>query len=257
MSDEVRHISSIDLAIQAQEERNEIGFGPQDIIDRENPFSVYNLCPQSVKDGIDNVPEYLWLLTPREMEKEYEGDLTNVDRMLRHSFWLEYDVAQKRGRPMVMENVFRGVCSRSMFDKFISKTPHRFAYMLKPPENYRVALEEILELGVRELREIIKAPIHFFDKKGNKLTDSKLAGVKVKIVEALMNRLQGMPVHRSMQVTENVNRNYNHNSDGDGGVDFSSIRDVERLEKLVNQLEGGATDGEIVEVGFKDEQNPS
>lgn len=238
-------------------ERAEIvdDYGDDEIFDKTNPKSVYNMVPPSVRRRIDEIPDELWLLGTKELEKKYE-DISPIDMKLRQSFWLEYDKAHQLNTAVRINNVIRGICSRTLFTTSIAARPHRLRYILEPPEDYKVVMQELLQIGMDEVRDILKAPLMTVDLKGNEVTDAKIAAVKLKAVEMLYNRLQGMPIHRSMQITQNTNFNHNTSGEGKGGVpDFSQVKDLEELEKIVQRLEGGSQVLDVTPVGGSKDGN--
>ena len=214
-------------------------YGPDEVFDKQNPKSVYNMVPGSIRKNMDEIPEHLWMCTIKELESVNE-DITPIDRRLRQSFWVEYDQAHKSNRGMMISNVIRGICSRTLFRSHIIARPHRLRYMLEPPEDYKITMQELLQDGMDQLREIMKLPLISYDFNGNQINDAKIAAVKLKAVEMLYNRLQGMPINRSMQITQNTNFNHNSNGPTQSVPDFSQVKDIEELEKMVTRLEGGS-----------------
>lgn len=223
-------------------ERNQIvadDYGPDEVFDRTNPKSVYNMVPESLRGKMENIPHDLWNFTIKELEVAHT-DISPIDRRLRQSFWFEYDQAHKQNRSMRISTIIRGICSRTLFQENIAGRPHRLRYLLEPPEDYKITMHELLATGMEELREILSLPNKTIDLNGNEIADSKLAAVKLKAVEMIYNRLQGMPIHRSMQITQNTN--FNHQVGGQiGAPDFSQIQDVNELEKIVQRLEGSSS----------------
>lgn len=174
--------------------------------DESNPTSVINLVPTVVAARIKAIPDDVF-----DLEFDELAELAKAgenERKMRVAFWLEYERAIRTASPILVANVYKGVCNQSNFYNRFIVNSYRLAYILTPPEDYSVKMEEMLLLAMNEERKILETPIkqvRTILKDGKEKTfdyvDSSLAMVKHKIRESIQNRLQGMPVHRSMQIT--------------------------------------------------------
>lgn len=214
-----------------------------DIRDPSNPKSVINLVPSSMGNAIKAIPLDFFAMDEEELKKMARADI--VENRLRHSFWLEYGHACLAKREINMSNIVNGVCSKDYFLKHILTNSFKLAYMLTPPPDYRVQMAEILTLGLAKLREILAMPIESaHPKTGEKVVDSKLAGVQARIVEDLMTRSHGHPL-RTIEVTS---KNMNLNVDVTNEVEIKDVSQIDaEIKKLEGELGGKALSGNIKE----------
>lgn len=223
------------------------------ILGVDNPKSVFNLVPGQLQRYMKVIPQDVWMMTPDEMEAEEK--VRPMDAQLRVAFWLEYERAHRTNSQMRMTDIYKGICSRTLFANHVISNSFRLAYILTPPAEYRIVMQEMLDLGLKQLREFLREEHSYIDENGVRLVDAKVAAVKLKAVEMLSNRLQGMPVHRSMQITENFNRNITSSTPSSGGQpDFNSMK-PEELKNFINQMRGQGTGQYAISAGggLKDE----
>lgn len=170
------------------------------IWDNSNPAAVVNVVTDAVKKAITDA-----IYTNPELFDKDEHTLwrhlrntnhqtTAADNRMRLKFWFEYDRAATAGTNMNMKNVFAALCTHEFFYNKYIHNPAKIAWMLCPPTSYRIKVEEALEFGLEQLREILEAP-HKTD--GGKI-DSRLAGIKLKIVQMLDTRAKGAIVQKAV-----------------------------------------------------------
>lgn len=174
----------------------------RDIYTLDNPNSVINLVPPYVQDILRAVdPKYL------EME---ENDLrrvvkpTAIMNRLRIRFWDEYDYAASMGRNMRMTKVYQGVCHTDYWLKQVCKSPVFFAWISCPPVNYEVAMKDLLDESIRQLRKVITAEIVDTNGKMN----TRAAEIFLKAYALVDIKVHGMPILRSENKTLQVNMNH-------------------------------------------------
>lgn len=171
--------------------------------DAQNPRCVVNLLSEKLKANALKLAPHLLDCTTKELEQKFEPSM--LDRQLRQAFWDEYFLTQDNSLPkMRMEAVYSKSCSREMFYKIVDNDI-RYAWILKPPEEYTLKMKALLEIGLERLHEIIKLPIETerFHPKTNaviKSINTKLIGEIIKAVAILDNRVRGaVPQHLRIQ----------------------------------------------------------
>lgn len=175
------------------------------ILDDKDPRSVVNLVPPLVRQAIENTPDWYLSMEASELKRVFKAhdgyEPTITDCRLRISFWQEYDSCHRRQKPMIMANVYGGVCSRNyFFEKFI-RDKQRMAWLLCPPSDYQQMLGEALLFGIEQMRQILELPHESRDNEGNlKGFDAKLASVKVEIVKMIDQRVKGAVVQRTQNM---------------------------------------------------------
>ena len=237
-------------------------------LDRSNPKSIYNMVPESVQIGMEAVTKEMLYMTAEEMEEAWPitdstiQSITSTIKKIRYSFWEEFHRSHNLNQSIKILKVVTGVCSRSYFRDKVATVPHRLAYILKAPDNYKYSLMELHEVGLRQMMEILTAPNYTVDKYGNQIFDSKLARVKVEILKTSQDRLFGGAVHRSLQVTENFNRDLTNQSPNQGVAELPDVSqmDPEKLEQFIDRLRGvragfttGEEESELIEVEGRNE----
>lgn len=175
----------------------------REIYNTDIPNSVINLVPPYVQSAMRSVnPEYL-LKDEIELKKILKP--TAVMNRLRLRFWEEYDVAVASGKSsMRMTKVYPGICHVDYWDKVVCKDPRYFAWITCPPVNYEVAMKDILDEGIRQIRKIITADI--VDSNGK--MNPRAAEIFLKAYALVDVKVHGMPILRSENKTLNMNMNH-------------------------------------------------
>lgn len=204
---------SLPIALKAKREQTDIV-----LFNHENPRSLVNLLPESVAKKVDNIrfehPEYFGLeergLADKIREKKDLRPSATINR-LRFKLWEEYERVQGLNlEKMEMKNFYRGICASETFDALILY-PHNLAWLMCPPANYLVMLEEALLFGIEQMREILEVPV--IDPK-TKTVNTRLAELKVKITLGLDERLNGATPIKIEQVSKNLNMSINTSDKG-------------------------------------------
>lgn len=192
------------------------------IFDKQNTRSVYNLVSPAVQAAIESVhPEYYkWSI--KALEKHAQPE--ERDYRLRLSFWNEYNHVQDRMlKSMSMTRVIRGICDEHYFWDML-KSPLKMAWLLFPPTDYIKAMDEMLDLSMRRMRDVLaRDPVA-----SGKAPNIHLIREQVKIFALLDNRIKGAVIQRLHVKQENLNVN-------------ATIREapktVEEIEKEISKLQ--------------------
>lgn len=174
----------------------------RDIYTTDNPNSVINLVPPYVQEILRQVnPEYL-----EKDENELRRVLkpTAIMNRLRINFWDEYDFAASTKRNMRMTKVYQGVCHVDYWLKHVCKNPVFFAWISCPPVNYELAMKDLLDESIRQLRRIVTADIV----DGNGKMNTRAAEIFLKAYALIDVKVHGMPILRSENKTLQVNMNH-------------------------------------------------
>lgn len=209
--------------------------------DKSEPRSIVNITPSTVSEAIERIPDDLFEMTEKRLRKE--ADVGEIEEKLRISFWREYDQAQTAKRNIHVTNVHKGVCTQMHFYKKIITNPLKLTYILTPPQEYALELEEMIAVGFRHLREIMDLPL--YTPKG--FVDARVAEVKLKIFESVMNRAKGALVYKTE--SKNLNVNVDAASQVPNGADGKVITPQE-LDQRLNEIR--ALIGEPINVQAKE-----
>lgn len=171
--------------------------------ERENPRSFVHLVPQTIarkfEDARFEKPEYFE--EPDEQTllallNANNGRINATDNRLRLKLWLEYDYThQFHVGHIDIKRVCAGICSPEFFQNKYLSCPEKAAWLLCPPAGYMAKINEALEFGVQQLRDVLG----FAHQNGTKL-DPKVAEIKLKIVMFLDARKNGGILQKTMNL---------------------------------------------------------
>jgi hypothetical protein len=162
----------------------------------------------------------------RERLAEAKRRPTPLTNRLRMKFWHEYDCAQAEQRMMKLVNVYNGICFHEHFYQYM-RDIHNLAWVMCPPANYLVVMEEALAFGIEQLRDILDEPM--VDPKTKKF-NTTLADTKVKIVAMLDQRVKGAVVQRVEQTTKQMNLNVSVKTSADKVAKLATENTAAQLE---------------------------
>ncbi|MBX3017992.1 MAG: hypothetical protein KF767_08890 [Bdellovibrionaceae bacterium] len=203
-----------------------------DLTDASNRHSLVNMLPGKMAEALQSIP--LEVLSYTETELKRVGNIGLTEERLREAFWLEYNFASLGGRIMNLPNIYNGVCRKEYWWKIIQKDAYKMAFICLPPPAYRVQLKHMLTVALDQQLDILTRDHVLRDKQGNDIgTDARLAAVKVKISEILMNRVYGSVTQKV--VTQNQNVNVEGTPDGEK----ESLEDIDRRIRELEE-KGGA-----------------
>jgi hypothetical protein len=211
-------------------------------MDRENPRSLINIVPTHIEKALSAIPKNFFEMSLEELsEKAAKGVKEETLELLRTSWWIEYNRCQKTQTRFNAANVYGGITLAGDFKSAYVGNSFRLLFMITPPVDYQVHQHRILTLAHQQEIEILKMP-HMkavYSKDGEMIgeeIDTKLLAVKQKIGETMRNRLQGMPINRTMQVNQNFNGPI---PDGvKGGARPLEQMDESELRDYISELKG-------------------
>lgn len=195
------------------------------IKDYDNPQSLVNLTPSVLGGRIAAIPEEILLMTDQQLEAK--ANVGDVERKLRAAWQIEYERAVRTGEKMEAANIYKGIVTKSYFHRELVGNSYKLAYIIKPFPDYAAQLEDMLQLGLDEMRKILKEPMVDEDGKFN----HKLAALKANITEKLQDRARGA-VTQKMQIDQK-NMNLNITKD----VTQATPLQMEAIDARLRELE--------------------
>lgn len=170
---------------------------------------LLSLMERRLRTSVEAVPQSILDMDEEALKEELFGEKppSQLLHQLRFSFWKEFEFCQQKiqrtGQPAFLRAraIYTGVCSKGQFYDRILNDPPSVAWMVRPPVQYELANEELLDLAQRRTREILTLPIQ--DPVTGKV-NAKLVDTIAKIRESLENRVKGAV----LQKQANVNVNY-------------------------------------------------
>lgn len=219
------------------------------ITDEKNPQSLINITPSSVSNALKSIPDSIWELSEDDLAENVKRITPkgfDTINMLRDSFWREFDQATRAGRMIHISNVYGGICSSQFFLKEIVNNSYKVAYICSPPKDYEIAMRHIMNLGLKQIQEIINLPLMIESGKYAGMNDSKLAHVKYLIMRDIIPRVMGAVPHRIQ--TENLNVNVDQTNHPQYQLPKSMEEVEERLKQLEKQSGDIGQDSEVIDV---------
>jgi hypothetical protein len=120
--------------------------------------------------------------------------------LLRTTFWLEYDRAQRTNEDMKIANVVSGVCAREFVEKHIFKCELRSAFIFKVPREYTASMMDLFSAGHHCMRAVLDLPI----KNKNGVVNLQLVKEQRAIWHTAMIRLHGATPQKIFNVNANI-----------------------------------------------------
>lgn len=227
------------------------------ILDKTDPRSLINLVPEFLVQDIERIPPE-WLnqdeqdLIPLVFAGRPKTTHAGANRptatecRIRMNFWLEYTRAQSTMSRMVMKNVYAGACSQGLWAQLCGQK-NILAFILCIPHDYMRAMEEMLNMGITEMRKILEYPLE--DAQGR--FDAKLADVKFKIFQGIEMRLKGSIIQRAEIKTANFHAHQQAPTPGPKSMDELDAKIKNMEERVTKQLPPAAEIVDILTPGGK------
>lgn len=128
--------------------------GSRDSLPTETPGLIALLDSKDLQKRISEIPPETFDLTETELKKRLKAPTPELSR-LRMVFWDEYSQAVDQQRQISTPALYRGIMPKRAFEAI---TDLELAYVLTPPTNYVVAMQELMDLSTSRLREIMTTP---------------------------------------------------------------------------------------------------
>ena len=147
---------------------------------------------------------------------------------------------------MNVSQIIGGICTKEKFHKLLCNNA-KAAWVLTPPADTVVALQETLSYGLDRVREILSLPLYRTESvkigkdefEDREMVDEKVANLMLKCVAMIDLRLHGsyVQVQKVEQKTININKNINTPDTRIVANDLSQIGDVDcRLAELREEV---------------------
>lgn len=227
--------------------------------DEGNPRCVVNLLSEKMKSCALKLPPHLLGVTAKELEKKFDPSM--LDRQLRMAFWDEYFITQDNSAArMRVDAIYGRLCSKEMFYQIVN-SELRYAWILKPPEDYTLQMRALLEIGLDRLHEIVKLPIETerIHPKSNqviKVINTKIISEIIKAVAILDNRVRGA-VPQSLKIQSEQKNLHLHAAAPNNQLPYDEpkthqeiMKQLASIQKEINQI--SSTSPQLIDVNYKD-----
>lgn len=222
----------------------------------EDLWDVYNSSnDQSLVTKLQNCQEFLAqvrALPPhligcpeKELRKGFRPD--DMLERLKISFWDEFRLSQNQKRPMMMQNVLNGLCSKPYFYEKVVKDKLKLAWLITPPPEEILVQKQLIQIGLKRLQEVLELPVievTYRDLKGKQSNSPRFKTIRkvnvplIKeirgIVEMLQNRVYGSVIQKQQIESKTLAVNLT-DKELPGGE--PTVADLEKALKKLTDLE--------------------
>jgi hypothetical protein len=199
-------------------------------------FDLGQVIPKELEAFCNDVPEENFAMSETELIRK--GNLSYVESRVRMSFWKEYESSRAQRRVMDIQMIAAGAAVHVPMIRAIFARPLAAAFVLTPPTQYVMFLDEALNRGLMRLREVLDFPLR------NPVTgmpDLQAAELLLKVTGFLDLRKHGGIVQKQLNV--NV---------GDGGAPVThqlggslGTKDIAEIDKKIRELERTMDPGKL------------
>lgn len=197
-----------------------------DLLDKEDPRSLYNIVPHWMKVAMDACDPKVLMLPEQRLREVSRAD-ARLNR-IRMAFWAEYEEAQSLVKNMDFYQITnRTGISGTYLKQYITQSQYTLAFVLNQPVEYSTFLEEALTSGLGRLREMLDMP--FMDPSTGE-PDHKMMELILKATAFIDLRVHGGITEKRVSV--NMNQNHHTHSIEPPGV-FSSKADRTKSARLL------------------------
>ena len=190
------------------------------LLDKEDPKSLYNKLPPKLQEILEDIKDSLG-----EGLAEWEWEelgVTKTDRMLKASFWLEFQRAQDENRKMNMRRLLSDITTDKHLYGTVLRHKHRARYLFTPPARQEVTNKALLEIANDAMYAVLTMPLE--DKNGK--TSMDILNLKMKIWDRLNDRVYGSAIQRSqIQEEKRVSVNFENKTASEIDKEIKELRD--------------------------------
>lgn len=191
--------------------------------------------PENINIVMTNIPQKLLDCPAEHLEP------SELDKLLRISFWREFERSEENGKAFSLTAALTGVMSGSNFYNYTMKDQKRMAYLIRPFVEYDVELSKYEKDGFRRLEQALSvSPIL-----ENGRLDAKVAMAQLKALEFVNIRLRGMPIKN----VRNLNLNLNSDNIKKDGLT------PEEIQKQLEEMKKKSIEGMMKNVGPAQEED--
>lgn len=168
-----------------------LNMAEKELATREQAIALFS---GELRKALESLPPEVTELTSQELELERKPQ--EVDYLLRKNLWKCVENAKNNNVSEVpAAHIYHRVCSRQCFEKIL-RHPTRLAWIMLPPREDKDRMRALLEIGLSQLEKLISQPV-----------TEKNAGLILRTVELLMNRVHGPVIQRIQAQHAHVNLN--------------------------------------------------
>ncbi len=140
-----------------------IGYDPRDMLNaaevsiKDGDQSLLTMTDGVLHNAIAAIPNKLLRLSEKDLKKHCNPD--ELTCRIRIQFWDEYVEAVDAGRAIQVRNVMRNLTYSEYFFSEVLSDEKKMAWITRPPQDFLLAMRDLLYVGLERLREVLELPI--------------------------------------------------------------------------------------------------
>lgn len=216
--------------------------------------------PAKLVERYKELPSELQAMSEEDLRKAYK--YSYIDNKIRLNLWKAVADNLSNGKPVVMKEIYDGVCSRNNYYKMMTDDK-RVAFLMIPVSTYEEKAETLLEVASARYMEILnmditqmkKVPVSMDDEGKVKydlkeVVDPFRAKLLLDTVSNLENRVKGSSIQKNITIHDSKPKDAEVST-----FDVSAISG--RIKEIESQLESSnINDPTIcVDVEYKEIEN--
>jgi hypothetical protein len=202
-------------------------------LDYSHPESLVNLLPLTLKEKVKKIPTEWRNLPSEDLEKIVPNELGPTGERLRKALFAEFWRALDQRTQMAPAMIYGAVCGEATFMRYMND-PKKLAWLCTPPTEYEHEVGDLLDRGLRRVREILQMPLYTQSNQPN----VKVAEIILKAVMMLDMRTKGAYTQR----VESKNLNISQELPSPNQVPPKSLLEMEQrikeLEHRAKEIQG-------------------
>ena len=131
-----------------------------ELVEDELPVkSIAEYLTPKLREVFDELPMRLREMPLADLEILVEPSV--LMKRLKVGFWREYRKTIVEGRTeLSLIHAYENICSRQHFYEHMVNNFEHFTWLLHPPVEYEVKVEEALDYGIDKVRKMLEAPLY-------------------------------------------------------------------------------------------------
>ncbi len=171
------------------------------IWDEENKSSLINRIPASQSSELKKMYSARAELFHLDEEslfqilKKEKYSPVSVDNKIRNALWKMLDSVAE-DKPLDFYDLSQGICTTDLIKHRYFRNAYAMAWVLCPPSSYYDMLEETVDMGLLQLKDVINTPHTTYNEAGEANHNMGLIEKKARIYSMLEDRLRGKVAQR-------------------------------------------------------------
>lgn len=231
------------------------------VTNQDTPWCLQGMITQipSLAAAVQGIDPELLELSERQMETRLRQQEPGrkIDRVLQYlkiRFWEEFRRGQREKKFMELGNILEGVTTAQWWRRNILTNQVRLAWIITPPVEEMVIQKELLQIGMKRLREVMDLPLlevrhkvlpdpNSEDPRKKKIVVEKKVNVALintihTIVMSMQDRVHGAVIQRQQIEARTLSVHANSDSAAVGEMSLEQMEAMEiKIKSLLNTIQ--------------------